>query len=180
MADDGPGEPDRMRWSLADVERDRRYTERFSSLEANIGDRFRASEIAVSAALSAQEKAVQAAFAAQEKSTTAAFAASEKAITKAEDAQRAYNERSNEFRAALDDSAKLQLSRTEADGRFKTLDDKMEEAKAQISSLRESRQEYVGRDTQAVHGRESNQWAIGLGLSVIGVGLAILGTVLAL
>src|ERR1700722_3073367 len=53
--------------------------------------RFKASETAVNAALAAQEKAV-----------TAAFTASEKAIVKAEDAQKDYNNRSNEFRGQLD------------------------------------------------------------------------------
>lgn len=77
--------------------------------------RFRASEIAVNAALAAQEKAV-----------TAAFIASEKAIIKAEDAQREYNVRSNEFRGQLDDQAKLLMQRTEALSLFKADADKID------------------------------------------------------
>lgn len=42
------------------------------------------------------------------------FRSQEKAVAKAEVAQQAYNDRSNEFRAALDDQAKLMMSRTEA------------------------------------------------------------------
>ena len=45
--------------------------------------------------------------AAADKATQAAFAASEKAIAKAEQAQSDYNNRSNEFRSALDDQNKL-------------------------------------------------------------------------
>ena len=44
---------------------------------------------------------------AMDKATSAAFAASEKAIVKAEEAQREYNLRSNEFREALNDQNKL-------------------------------------------------------------------------
>jgi len=77
--------------------------------------RFRAAEIAVNAALAAQEKAV-----------TAAFLASEKAIVKAEDSQKDYNQRSNEFRGQLDDQAKLLMQRSEALGLFKSNDDKLE------------------------------------------------------
>jgi len=51
----------------------------------------------------ASEEAVKAALSAQEKLMSAAFAASEKAIVKAEEAQRDYNVRSNEFRGQLDD-----------------------------------------------------------------------------
>jgi hypothetical protein len=89
--------------------------------------RFRASEIAVNAALVAQEKAV-----------TSAFAASEKAIIKAEDAQREYNQRSNEFRGQLDDQAKLLIQRAEALGLFKSSDDKLETMRLFFDSKLES------------------------------------------
>lgn len=77
--------------------------------------RFKAAEVAVNAALAAQEKAV-----------TAAFLASEKAIVKAEDAQKDYNQRSNEFRGQLDDQAKTLMPRIETIGLFKAADDKGE------------------------------------------------------
>jgi hypothetical protein len=89
--------------------------------------RFRAAEIAVNAALAAQEKAV-----------TSAFAASEKAIIKAEDAQREYNQRSNEFRGQLDDQAKLLIQRSEALGLFKAGDDKLETMRLFFDSKLES------------------------------------------
>lgn len=76
--------------------------------------RFRAAEIAVSAALSAQEK-----------STKDAFLASEKAIIKAEDAQREYNARSNEFRGQLDDQAKTLMPRPETTALFRAVDEKL-------------------------------------------------------
>ena len=75
--------------------------------------RFRAAEIAVQAALLAQKEAV-----------ANAFVASEKAIIKAEEAQRDYNQRSNEFRGQLDDQAKLLMPRVEVVGLFKGIDDK--------------------------------------------------------
>ena len=75
--------------------------------------RFRASEIAVQAALLAQKEL-----------TASSFAASEKAIIKAEEAQRDYNQRSNEFRGQLDDQAKMLMPRIEVVGLFKGVDDK--------------------------------------------------------
>jgi hypothetical protein len=87
-------------------------------------DRFKANETAVAAALAAQKEAV-----------AVAFLTSERAILKAETAQTAYNERSNEFRQALDDQTKLQLSRTEAFQGFKTQDDKLEDIKSRVSKI---------------------------------------------
>jgi hypothetical protein len=75
--------------------------------------RFRAAEIAVQAALLAQKEL-----------TASSFAASEKAIIKAEEAQRDYNQRSNEFRGQLDDQAKMLMPRVEVIGLFKGIDDK--------------------------------------------------------
>ena len=91
-------------------ERDKRYEERF-----------KASETAVIAALASQKESV-----------LAAFMASEKAIAKAENAQTAYNERSNEFRQTLDDQAKSLLSRMEATQIFKAQEDKVEDVKTRI------------------------------------------------
>lgn len=73
----------------------------------------------------AAEAAVEKALAAQEKATAANFAANEKAITKAEDAQRDYNIRSNEFRGQLDDQAKTLMPRSEATVMFNGLEGKI-------------------------------------------------------
>lgn len=73
-------------------ERDRQY-----------GNQFKASETAVAAALAAAKEAV-----------AAAFVAAEKAVLKAEEAQKDYNVRSNEFRGQLDDQAKTLMPRTES------------------------------------------------------------------
>lgn len=122
--------------------------------------RFRASEIAVQAALLAQKEAV-----------ASAFLASEKAIIKAEEAQKDYNLRSNEFRGQLDDQAKLLMQRQEALGLFKSSDDKLETMRLffdsklesqriafeknneslmkEITSLRESRSEISGKSSGA-------------------------------
>jgi hypothetical protein len=96
--------------------------------------RFRAAEAAASAALAAQEKA-----------TNAAFAASEKAIVKAEDAQREYNVRSNEFRGQLDDQAKTLMPRPETLTMFKAVDEKLLALSREIAGLRESRSESGGK-----------------------------------
>lgn len=112
-------------------ERDKRYE-----------DRFKASETAVAAALQAQKEAVN-----------AAFAASKEAIGKAEMAQTAYNERSNEFRQALDDQARLQLSRTEAEQQFRSGEQKIEDLKKRVGDLEKGE---VGLKTQEVSKERSN------------------------
>jgi hypothetical protein len=124
----------------------REYLERIIDERDRLYDvRFKAAETAVSAALLAQEK-----------QTSAAFLASEKAIVKAEDAQREYNVRSNEFRGQLDDQAKLLMPRTEASVATRALDDKLGIMKGEferrldviakeIAGLRESRSEIGGK-----------------------------------
>lgn len=126
-------------------ERDRRYE-----------DRFKAQETAVLAALAAQEKLV-----------SAAFLASEKAIVKAEEAQRDYNIRSNEFRGQLDDQAKTLLPRAEADGRFDNLVLQIEEIKTEIAGLRESRSAGTGRDDAVAAAETTQRWVIGIGLTIV-------------
>lgn len=114
--------------------------------------------------------AVYAAQAAAEKQVAIAFAASEKAIVKAEEAQREYNVRSNEFRGQLDDQAKTLMPRAESDTRFNALQEKLaliqkgmdlkvEEIKKDILSLRESRSESGGK-VQGVTGL----WAVIVGI----------------
>ncbi len=93
------------------AERDRRYEARFTAADA-----------AVATALIAQKEAV-----------AAAFVSSKEAIIKAEAAQAAYNNRSNEFRASLDDANKSNIPRPEADSRFRALEEKIEELKKQLN-----------------------------------------------
>lgn len=158
----------------------REYIERIMDERDRLYDaRFRAAETAVSAALAAQEKAVGAALAAQEKQTSSSFIASEKAIVKAEDAQRDYNQRSNEFRGQLDDQAKMLMPRNEANTMFGAMEEKLralasahaariDATQNDVASLRESRSAVGGKDA---------------GISWIGalaVGVAtIIGTLLA-
>ena len=66
------------------------------------------------------------------------------AVTKAEESQRAYNERSNEFRAALEDSNKRMLPKAEYDTRHAALEGNI---KQQIQSLEgKMEQRFTGND----------------------------------
>lgn len=56
-------------------------------------------------------------------------AAKDKAIDKSEQAQTEYNVRSNEFRGQLDDQAKTLMPRIDAEARFASLAEKVEDAK---------------------------------------------------
>lgn len=136
-------------------ERDRRYGERFD----------------------AQEKATVAALSAQDKQTISTFMASEKAISKAEQAQTAYNERSNEFRQALDDQAKMMMSRSETETRFNAQEEKIEFSRKEIAGLRESRSGVMGKDVQANVNTQQNQWAVGTAIAVCGTLVGLIGLV---
>jgi hypothetical protein len=169
-------------------ERDRLYGERVRGVEKVVDERerlydsrFKAAEVAVNAALAAQEKAVN-----------AAFTASEKAIVKAEQAQKEYNERSNEFRAQLDDQAKTLMPRPETLSLFKAVDDKLIGAQinaknelealrssfdktnaaldAQIIILREFRSEGGGRARAQHDFTLQKNWSVGL---YVGVAIAL-------
>lgn len=136
-----------------------------------------ANDVRYSQRFAAQELAVKDALAGQEKAVNAAYAAQERAILKAEDAQKDYNQRSNEFRGQLDDQAKTLMPRQEAIGLIKVLDDKIEALRTstekEIASLRESRSEGSGRGSGLHAG-----WAI-----LVGAGLlvtAIIGVVITL
>jgi hypothetical protein len=73
-----------------------------------------------------QEKAVQAALAAAEKAVAAALAAAERAVNKAEGATERRLESMNEFRGALNDSARLLMPRAEAEQSFRVLAEKID------------------------------------------------------
>jgi hypothetical protein len=162
-------------------------TSKIEDLSTAVDARFEAAQLAVSSALAAQDKL-----------TSAIFAASEKAITKAEEAQREYNIRSNEFRGQLDDQAKSLISRLEAQTVFKALEDKIDgikdeqsttrviiqslaqqsavvnlrnELMVEISNLRESRSESGGHEKAIYQDKQQSNWNIGTIIAVL-IGLA--------
>jgi len=94
---------------------------------------------------SAAEKAVNAALAAQDKMTAAAFASGEKAVSKAEEAQKDYNVRSNEFRGQLEDQAKRLIPRTEVTGLLNNVEVRIESLDKAVAELREDRSRAGGR-----------------------------------
>jgi len=135
-------------------ERDRRYEDKFS-----------AAAIAVTAALQAQEKA-----------SNERFSASEKAIEKAEKSQADYNLRSNEFRQALDDQAKLQYTRVEANTRFGTADASLEEVKSRVSELEQSRSALGGRYAANEQGQAKIAlWVLGIAAIIVALGSLLVG-----
>ncbi len=100
----------------AGVERDRRYTDKFTALD---------------------EK------------TTTAQATSKEAITKAETATEKRFDSVNEFRSAMSDQSRLLMPRAEADARFGSVAEKIEEMKkiydGALASLHSTRSEAMGR-----------------------------------
>jgi len=119
-------------------ERDRRYEDRFS----------------------ASEKAVYSALTAQEKLTSAAFVSSEKAIVKAEAAQISYNATHNDLTRKMDGQYKDTLPRTEAEAKFKALEEK-------IADLREFKSGIGGKDQNKAAVLAIAVVLIGWGITVI-------------
>jgi len=119
--------------------------------------------------------AVSTALAAQKELTSAAFASSEKANAKTEDAQSSYNERTNELRGAMSDQSKTLLPRSEAEARFSSMEEKIEENKKQVASLRESRSSGTGRDMAQESYRTLMKWLVGtaIGVMISGFGAAL-------
>jgi len=147
-------------------ERDRQYD-----------TRFKAGETAVSAALAAQEK-----------QTAAAFQAGEKAVLKAENAQKDYNDRSNEFRGQLDDQAKTLMPRAEVSTIMKALEEKLEANKvtaerdadllrADVRELRDFRSSTTAKEVQKDSVQQQNNWSTALIATLI---VAVIGCVISL
>ena len=127
-------------------ERDKRYEAHFARIETQILSEIKGLRDMVDERDrrygerdEARQKAVDAALAAQKEQTASSFTASEKAIVKAEDAQKEYNARSNEFRGQLDDQARRLIPRTEVEARVKSREEKFARQDLDIRSLRESR-----------------------------------------
>jgi hypothetical protein len=119
--------------------------------------------------------AVADALAAVKEQTSAAFLSSEKAIVKAEEAQKSYNERTNELRGTLDDQARMLLPRAEADARFQGFEEKVDDVKKQVAGLRESRSSGYGKDEATDAYRTLMKWLVGTAVTVLifGFGAAL-------
>ena len=81
----------------------------------------------------ARRTAVEAALAAVKEQTKASFEASEKAIVKAEEAQKAYNASHNDLARKMDEQGKATMPRTETEGRFHALGEKIDEIRQAIA-----------------------------------------------
>ena len=116
------------------------------------------------------------------------FASSEKAVGKAEQAQKEYNERSNEFRGQLDDQAKTLMARTEVLATFKAigeksdaaheaLDRRIDKLDSEIGMLREFRSEGGGKEKAQRENIQQRNWSIGI---LVGALFAMMSFVLSL
>lgn len=99
----------------------------FSEREKRYEGQFKASEEAVAKALvAARELTVQ------------SFAASEKAIQESKNAQADVNAKSNEFRGQLKDQNDTMIPRPEANARFNSLEEKIDELRKLLATVRET------------------------------------------
>lgn len=96
-------------------------------------------------------------FTAMDEKTSLALAGSEKAVSKAETATEKRFDAVNEFRGTLSDQATNLLPRAEASAKFQSYDEKLEDMKKEIGSLRESRSGSAGaKDERAVVVAQNN------------------------
>lgn len=127
------------------------------------------------------ETAVRSALTAQKEQTAAEFAASQKAITKAEEAQKSYNATHNDLSRKMDEQYKAMMPRPEADSRFTSHDEKIQDAKKEIialrvelmkeiSSLRESRSEGTGEKGGKLSQQQLIVMLVGLFMSLLTIG----------
>jgi hypothetical protein len=106
------------------------------------------------------DKAINAALAAAEKAVNAALVAQNTAVSKAEEASNKRFDGVNEFRAALTDQSNTMLPRTEADQRFKGMEERLARQE-RISSER------AGSQAQGESSKNMNMWMIGLTVTVV-------------
>ena len=125
-------------------ERDRRYTERAE------GDL----------------RALQAALTSVKDQTSSSFAASKEAIVKAETNQTVYNATHNDLTRKMDAQYKEMIPRTEAESRFKTMEEK-------IADLRESRSQTTGHHEQRQDTKQDFARYVGWLIGFLGIGFAI-------
>ena len=84
--------------------------------------------------LEARFEALREQISAQKESVTIAMAAADRAVTKAETAVEKRFESMNEFRGALNDSARLMMPRNEAEQSFRILSEKIDEVSKRQTS----------------------------------------------
>ncbi len=135
-------------------ERDRQYNSRFESAE----------------------KQVTVAFAAQKELASFVRESSEKAILKSEEAQRSYNERSNEFRGQLDDQAKTLMPRSEVDAKIKALEVLFYQARDSAEDERNRWDARISKLDTSQANLQGRMWAIPIMISGVMwvIGLAVM------
>jgi len=149
------------------VERDRRYDQRFDYIEQKIDNGFATAKEAVASALTAAKEAV----AAEAKSA-------KEAITKQEIATEKRFESVNEFRSQLKDQQVTLLPRAEADGRFSQLRDLVDKQDSRIGILERSESRGAGSESAAQLARQNaariTALMVTIALSVLGLTVGLI------
>lgn len=125
-------------------ERDRRYDERFRSLD------------------SATEKAL----AAVQNQTAAAFLANKESVAKTEDAQKAYNFAHNDLTRKMEAQSAKFVDRERLDDAAKQFDTKIEALKSEIKHLQAAIAETGGRHVQQQETKQQLNWSIGQAITI--------------
>jgi chromosome segregation ATPase len=115
-------------------------------------------------------------FKAMDEKTGLALTSSKEAVAKAETATEKRFDAVNEFRGTLSDQAANLLPRAEAGAKFSSYDEKFDDMKKEIASLRESRSTVTGEKMAAQTQQVQHNWSMGVVLSFT---IGVIGTLLA-
>ena len=156
----------------------RELTARIDELKDLMNERFSSSEKLIAA----NDRRYQERFISMDDKTSLALAGSEKAVNKAEAATEKRFDAVNEFRGTLRDQATTLFPRAEAETKFKSLGDKMDDLKNEIASLRESRSQATGKEAFQDKSALQNHWVIGIIISIFfsvcALGITLMGLML--
>jgi hypothetical protein len=113
-------------------------------------------------------------FLAQDEKTTLALTASKEAIGKAETATEKRFDAVNEFREQQKDIIAEFPRRVEVDSKFTNYDEKIDDIKKDIASLRESRSEGYGGKLSNRENRQQLNWLVGILVGAGGIAVGII------
>jgi hypothetical protein len=158
-------------------QRDLRYEERFKERDLRHEERFKERDLRYDERFKSNDARSAERFARMEEHTKTITEGSEKAITKAEISNEKRFDAVNEFRGALSDQQANLYPRSEALTQIKVYDQKLEEMRDDISSLREYRSSATATEQSTDHHTDADRGRYQFNINTL---LAVVGIILSL
>jgi hypothetical protein len=113
-------------------------------------------------------------FQAMDEKTSLALTSSKEAVTKAEVATEKRFDSVNEFRNTLRDQATLLMPRSETETKFLGIEEKIEDLKKEIITLREYKSQSTGQQISQNSSQLQSHWVIGIVIAILlGIGAMV-------